>query len=148
MCWATYCKAGRPTKFALAGKWNRCAVKYLLRKCEMFACANVGKFHFTSNEVRYFTMCVSTLFHVLLGKTFHLYLPPEIQNITHYTLQARHMKRSTNKIDRTPFVFSVGKTCFMESTLSASFFALFNFCGYFSPPSYTISLMHEAYKTK
>ena len=30
-----------------AGKWNSFAVKYLLRKCEIFADANVGKFHFT-----------------------------------------------------------------------------------------------------
>ena len=29
------------------GKWNSFAVKYLLRKCEMFADANVGKLHFT-----------------------------------------------------------------------------------------------------
>ena len=28
----TYCKVGRPTKFAHLGKWNRFAVKYLLRK--------------------------------------------------------------------------------------------------------------------
>ena len=35
---------------------RRFAVKYLLCKCEIFANANVGKFHFTSNEVRYFTI--------------------------------------------------------------------------------------------
>ena len=38
------------------GKWNSFAVKYLLRKCEIFADANVGKFHFTSTEGRYFTI--------------------------------------------------------------------------------------------
>ena len=30
-------------------------------------------------------------------------------------------KRSTNKIARTPFVFAVGKTCFMEGTTSGDF---------------------------
>ena len=30
-----------------SGKWNSFAVKYLLCKCEIFADANVGKFHFT-----------------------------------------------------------------------------------------------------
>ena len=63
------------TKFALAGKWNSFAVKYLLRKCEIFADANVGKFHFTStkavgdgryftiHEVNYFTFGVRRIFH-------------------------------------------------------------------------------------
>ena len=45
----------RRVKFGFA-KWNSFAVKYLLRKCEIFADANVGKFHFTSNKVRYFTI--------------------------------------------------------------------------------------------
>ena len=39
-----------------------------------------------------------------------------LKGVTHYTLQARRVKRSTNKIVRTPFVFSVGKTCFMGDT--------------------------------
>jgi len=43
-------------------------VKYLLRKCEIFADANVGKFHFTSNkaigDVRYFTISARKLFHI------------------------------------------------------------------------------------
>ena len=70
-----------------AGKRNSCAVKYLLRKCEIFADANVGKFHFTSNravgDVRYFTMRNSTLFHVLRK-----------QNIS---LQPQAMHHLTNK---------------------------------------------------
>ena len=61
------------TKFALSGKWNRFAVKYLLRKCEMSACADVGKFHFTSSKARYFTMCGSTWFHVLRKQNISLY---------------------------------------------------------------------------
>ena len=44
------------------GKWNSFAVKYLLCKCEIFANANVGKFHFTSNEVRYFTISLRNYF--------------------------------------------------------------------------------------
>ena len=55
------------------GKWNRFAVKYLLRKCEMSAYADVGKFHFTSSKARYFTMCGSTLFHVLRKQNISLY---------------------------------------------------------------------------
>ena len=71
------------TKFALAGNvkilWRvrqrRYAVKYLLRKCEIFADANVGKFHFTStkaegdgryftiHEVNYFTFGWCRIFH-------------------------------------------------------------------------------------
>ena len=43
-------------------------MKYLLRKCEIFADANVGKFHFTSNRaaggVRYFTISARKLFHI------------------------------------------------------------------------------------
>jgi hypothetical protein len=30
-------------------------VKYLLRKCEIFAVANVGKFYFTFGNAEYFT---------------------------------------------------------------------------------------------
>ena len=39
----------------------------------MFAYANVGKFHFTSSRARYFTMCDSTLFHVLRKQNISLY---------------------------------------------------------------------------
>ena len=60
----------RRVKYGFA-MWNSDAVKYLLRKCEIFADANVGKFHFTSNEVRYFTMCDSTLFHIRQRRIFH-----------------------------------------------------------------------------
>ena len=45
----------------------------MLRKCEMSACADVGKFHFTSSKARYFTMCGSTLFHVLRKQNISLY---------------------------------------------------------------------------
>ena len=38
----------------------------------MFAYANVGKFHFTSSEARYFTMCDSTLFHILREQNISL----------------------------------------------------------------------------
>ena len=37
-----------------AGKLNSCAVKYLLRKCEMFADANVANFISHPNEARIF----------------------------------------------------------------------------------------------
>ena len=51
-----------------SGKWNSFAVKYLLRKCEIFADANVGKFHFTSTKAvgggRYFTISARKLFHI------------------------------------------------------------------------------------
>ena len=39
-----------------------------------------------------------------------------LKDVTHYTLRGRSVKRSTNKIARTPFDFSAGKTCFMEAT--------------------------------
>ena len=39
----------------------------------MSACADVGKFHFTSSRARYFTMCGSTLFHVLQKQNISLY---------------------------------------------------------------------------
>lgn len=39
----------------------------------MSACADVGKFHFTSSKARYFTMCGSTLFHVLRKQNISLY---------------------------------------------------------------------------
>ena len=39
----------------------------------MSACADVGKFHFTSSKARYFTMCGSTLFHVLQKQNISLY---------------------------------------------------------------------------
>ena len=39
----------------------------------MPACADVGKFHFTSSKARYFTMCGSTLFHVLRKQNISLY---------------------------------------------------------------------------
>ena len=45
----------------------------MLRKCEMSACADVGKFHFTSSKARYFTMCGSILFHVLRKQNISLY---------------------------------------------------------------------------
>ena len=71
---SAYLPQGRyATKFALSGKWNRFAVKYLLRKCEMSACSDVGKFHFTSSTARYFTMCAGTLFHVLRKQNISLY---------------------------------------------------------------------------
>ena len=47
-------------------------MKYLLHKCEMFADANVGKFHFTSNEVRYFTISARNLFHIRLRANISL----------------------------------------------------------------------------
>ena len=39
----------------------------------MSAYADVGKFHFTSSKARYFTMCASTLFHVLRKQNISLY---------------------------------------------------------------------------
>ena len=43
-------------------------MKYLLRKCEIFADADVGKFHFTSTKAvgggRYFTISARKLFHI------------------------------------------------------------------------------------
>ena len=61
------------TKFALAGKWNSSAVKYLLRKCEIFADANVGKFHFTLRPTgAIFHNSRSELFHIRQRRIFHL----------------------------------------------------------------------------
>ena len=47
-----------------------------------------------------------------------------LKGVTHYTLRARRVKRSTNKTVRTPFVFSAGKTCFMEGTPCGVIFVL------------------------
>ena len=85
-------KAGAPTKFAHSGKRNRFAVKYLLRKCEMFALRTRANFisHRAKRDISqyafayYFTFCDS--------KTFHLYtLHPTIhlKGVTHYTLQGK-----------------------------------------------------------
>ena len=56
------------------------AVKYLLRKCEIFAGANVGKFHFTSTKAvgdgRYFTISVRKFFSA--RKLFHIRRKPNI----------------------------------------------------------------------
>ena len=49
-----------------------------------------------------------------------------LKDVTHYTLRGRSVKRSTNKIARTPFDFLAGKTCFMEGTPWYLFF-----CAYF-----------------
>ncbi len=40
----------------------------------MSAYADVGKFHFTSGKARYFTMCGSTVFHVLRKQSISLYV--------------------------------------------------------------------------
>ena len=83
-------------------------MKYLLRKCEMFALRTRANFisHRAKRDISqyaiayYFTFCNS--------KTFHLYTHHptiHLKGVTHYTLQARSVKRSTNKIVRTPFAF-------------------------------------------
>ena len=54
--------------------------------------ANVGKFHFTSNEARYFTICGRILFHVLRQQNISLtYYRPTVhqKGVTHYTLQGK-----------------------------------------------------------
>ncbi len=66
------------TKFALAGKWNSFAVKYLLRKCEIFADANMGKFHFTSTEGRYFTIHEVNYFTFDIAEYFTKNLPQQV----------------------------------------------------------------------
>ena len=46
-------------------------MKYLLRKCEIFANANAGKFHFTSTEGRYFTIHEVNYFTFAARRIFH-----------------------------------------------------------------------------
>ena len=67
-----------------SGKWNSCAVKYLLRKCEIFADANVGKFHFTLRPNRCeatgsnISQCaIAHYFTFGWGRIFHSFLPTE-----------------------------------------------------------------------
>ena len=52
----------------------------------------MGKFYFTSNEARYFTICGSILFHVLRQQNISLtYYRPTVhkKGVTHYTLQGK-----------------------------------------------------------
>ena len=56
----------RRVKFGFA-KWNSFIVKYLLRKCE-----EANFISHCDRREQYFTMCVSTLFHIRQRRIFHL----------------------------------------------------------------------------
>ena len=64
----------------------------------------MGKFHFTSSRARYFTMCGSTLFHVLRK-----------QNISLYAFRVLVKKdKKRRRILTILRLFSVGRCCSME----------------------------------
>ena len=85
-------------------------MKYLLRKCEMFASRTWANFisHRARRDISqyatayYFTFCVS--------KTFHLYYHPIVnrKGVTHYTLQGKACEKEYEQIVRTPFVVGRG----------------------------------------
>ena len=115
MCWATYCKAGRPTKFAHLGKWNRFAVKYLLRKCEMFAPRTWANFisHRARRDIsqcalaHYFTFCLAKHFTYIYRPTIRFYKC----NTLYLAGQGVWKGVRTNR--PYPFFLLGGKTCFM-----------------------------------
>ena len=45
-----------------------------------------------------------------------------LKGVTHYTLQGKECEKEYEQNARTPFVFTVGKTCFMEGNPKGAFF--------------------------
>ena len=143
--WATYCKAGRPTKFALSGKWNRFAVKYLLRKCEMFASRTRANFISRRTKwdisqcalAHYFTFCLAKHFtyiyrpKIRFYKRNTLYLAGQgmwkgVRTNRPYSFCCRagvylppfslHISFVFGGSKPPPYKVAAGKTCFMEDT--------------------------------
>ena len=84
-------------------------------------------FHIERSEI-FHNMRVAYYFTFCNSKTFHLYAyhpTIHLRGVTHYTLQARCAKKSTNKNIRTPFIISVGQNLlYGRNHLNRSFFTL------------------------
>ena len=62
----------------------------------------------------------------LYTREAHHHPTVHLKGVTHYTLRGRSVKRSTNKIARTPFDFSAGKPALWKAPLPAAVFSRLN----------------------